>query len=163
MKRGLPVAWLLASLLLLVLLLPIAAPFFVRFDENRLIRQTEETLLVEAATVGEIYRALALPAWRNERLPELTKERYQPFALSLDLRTTPILPRAERDIRPARTFMASTSSIAAILDGVLERAQVRTLSDSHLDLHAAIARIDGRLDALTADLRSLLDRLPTRS
>ncbi len=41
--------------------------------------------------------------------------------------------------------------------------QVRTLSDSHLDLHAAIARIDGRLDALTADLRSLLDRLPPRA
>ena len=152
MKRGLPVAWLLASLLLLVLLLPIAAPFFVRFDENRLIRQTEETLLVEAATIGEIYRALALPAWRADRLPEPVKgERYQPFALTLDLRTTPILPRAERDVRPARTAStvaarpgtivgsplagsrvasstASTSSIAAILDGVLERAQVRTLS-----------------------------------
>ena len=41
--------------------------------------------------------------------------------------------------------------------------QVRALGDSHLDLHAAIARIDGRLDALTADIRSLLDRLPRGS
>ena len=41
--------------------------------------------------------------------------------------------------------------------------QVRTLSDSHLDLHTAIGRIDDRLDALTADLRSLLDRLPRDS
>ncbi len=41
--------------------------------------------------------------------------------------------------------------------------QVRTLSDSHLDLHAAFARIDGRLDALTADLRSVLGQLPRGS
>ena len=40
---------------------------------------------------------------------------------------------------------------------------VRTLRDSHLDLHAAIARIDSRLDALTADLRSILERLPRGS
>lgn len=41
--------------------------------------------------------------------------------------------------------------------------QVRALGDSHLDLHAAISRIDARLDALTADLRLLLDRLPRGS
>lgn len=121
-----PVTAVLASVLLLVLLLPVLAPFIVRLDENRLIRVTEENLLAEAAMVGEVYRALAVPAWTEGRLPVPAEgERFRPFAAAIDLRTTPVLAPAERAAGPGD---ASTSSIAAVLDGVLERAQVRTLS-----------------------------------
>lgn len=37
--------------------------------------------------------------------------------------------------------------------------QTRLLNDSHLDVHAAIARIDARLDDLTHQLQAILDRL----
>jgi two-component system sensor histidine kinase CreC len=122
-----PVTWVLASLLLLVLLLPVLAPFIVRLDENRLLRETEENLLAEAAVVAELYRALAEPAWRDARLaePALEAGRFRPVRPSLDLRKTPVLGPAERAPGPGEV---ATSSITRLLEGVLERAQVRTLS-----------------------------------
>lgn len=122
-----PVTWVLASVLLLVLLLPVLAPFLVSLDENRLVRETEENLLAETAVVAELYRALTVPAWREQRLPEPADERqrFRPFTARVDVRRTPVLAPAERAAGPGDV---TTSSVAQLLEGVLERAQVRTLS-----------------------------------
>ncbi len=129
-----PVTLVLASVLLLVLLLPVLAPFLVRLDENRLLRITEENLLAEAATVAEVYRALADPEAAEQPLPVPAEgERFRPFASAIDLRTTPILGPAERawvsGAAPAPSpDPSSHGALTRVLDGILERAQVRTLS-----------------------------------
>lgn len=116
---------LLGGLFGLVLVLPVVMLAAARVYENQLVRNTEELLIAEAVVVGELYRArvepeasapLAAPA-------DPAAERYLPFRPKLDIRTTPVLPGTTRD-----RGSAETSTAAAELSSILERAIVRNLS-----------------------------------
>ncbi|EJN03862.1 ATP-binding protein [Phyllobacterium sp. YR531] len=113
------------TLLLSVMLLPLAGLFFFRIYENQLVRETEAELIAQSAVIAAIYSQSlreaavsptefgAIVSARNSR-----GVRYTPIEPRLDLATDPILP-SRPDAVPASTnprFMAIGADLSAILD-----------------------------------------------
>ena len=117
------------------------------------VRSTVEPMLVAQA------------AFEQTRVVALVDAVQQTRQAVLDIEAN---ARAERETLTEAITGASdhTANLQANHDSLYASVtelstQVRTLTDSHLDLHGAISRIDSRMDAITADLRVLLDRLPS--
>lgn len=123
--RAPSVRTLLLGVLVLVLVIPLLMVGAGRVYETALVRHTEELLITEAVTVGELYRTLLEPgAVAPLGPPSEPGRRFTPFAPRLDLYDTPILGRARRE----GTATATTTPLGRRLSAVLERAQVRTLA-----------------------------------
>jgi signal transduction histidine kinase len=124
--RAPKIGTLFAILFVLVLALPIAAVGVAHVYENQLVRNTEEVLLAEAVVVGEVYRRSLDPVAAVTSLAEPEDPgapRFAPFTPRLDIRSSPLLPRAARE-----TATSSSALVGRELGPLLERAAVRTLS-----------------------------------
>jgi signal transduction histidine kinase len=126
--RAPKVRTLLVVLFAFVLLLPFIALWAGHVYENQLVRHTEDLLIDEAVVVGEVYRRTLDPEGARRPLDGFGDEsapRYHPFRALLDIRTAPILPRADRD----QTIVAtSTTPPGSDLSSLLERTIIRNLS-----------------------------------
>jgi signal transduction histidine kinase len=126
-RRAPKVRTLLGALFVLVLVLPILALAGGRVYENQLVRNTEELLIDEAVVVGEIYRRALDPEGAKKPLLPIEGEdepRYHPFRAELDIRTTPILPRAARD----PTVVITGTVVGSDISSLLERSIIRNLA-----------------------------------
>lgn len=81
-------AWVLAALNGLLLLLPVLGFSALRLYESALIRQTESELTAQGVVIAAAYRALLVPA----AAPPLENARWQPSLPQLDLARDAVLP-----------------------------------------------------------------------
>ncbi len=176
-RKWRPPLWsVIGALVLILVTLPVTGLFLARLAENQFVRETEQSLIAQAAVFAEIYRdALATESEAPEgrAMPEDVMERlaekYHPVEPSLDADETLILDVAPDGRAIPHPPLAAYDAISDRLGALSRRAQKTTLAgyrftdtsgriiaSSGAELGASLAHLPEIQTALQGEVASTL-------
>lgn len=135
-RKWRPPLWsVIAALVLVLVTLPVAGLFLARLAENQFVRETERSLIAQAAVFAEVYaEALAAEApdipgrIMSETAQERLAEKYHPVAPTLDADETLILDLAAEGRRVPHPPFAVYDAVSGRLSALAARSQKTTLA-----------------------------------
>lgn len=139
---------------LVVLVLPLGSIFFFRIYENELVRQTELSLISQAAVIGASYKQQLLTLIKEKNnygvlLKKQTKNKidnyYTPISPEIDLANNVFLPSRPEGVKPLQPSDKFAVSAGELLSPILVDSQKTTLTGIRVLDYKGIV-VAGRLE-----------------
>lgn len=129
-------AQVVASVIILLLSLPLTGLLLLNFYSKQLVQQTEESLIAQSAILAAQFSEVFLDAKADPRLGRMIAPAHRPDPTEPYTPILPSLSPATADIQPPRAdgqlairrVLPVYARIGATLTGIAERAQIRTLA-----------------------------------